>query len=91
MDRWFDEGGRQMAVKDGFGGHVLVFRKQKSPEGRRWLASLPKLVTSLEAEWAVETGEPFTRGVAAWTAPALTAAGAAPGAEGWLAASRGPL
>ncbi|MGI8807179.1 MAG: aminoglycoside phosphotransferase family protein [Acidimicrobiales bacterium] len=52
-----------------------VFRKLTSPEGRRWLTSLPELVASLEEEWGIDTGAPFTRGVAAWTAPAVTVEG----------------
>lgn len=64
-----------MAAKDSFGAHVPVFRKMTSPEGRRWLASLPELVSTLEGEWGVETGAPYTRGVAAWTAPAMTTDG----------------
>ncbi|MEJ7666377.1 MAG: aminoglycoside phosphotransferase family protein [Hymenobacter sp.] len=66
-----------MAAKDGFGAHVPVFRELTSPEGRRWLASVPELVAALEDEWGVETGTPYTRGVAAWTAPATTADGKA--------------
>ncbi|HJV08241.1 MAG TPA: hypothetical protein VJ653_01110 [Acidimicrobiales bacterium] len=40
-----------------------------------WRASVPALVASLEEEWGVRTGPPFTRGTAAWTAPAVTADG----------------
>lgn len=64
-----------MAVRDAFGAHVPVFRKLSSEEGRYWLASLPALVTSLEEEWGLQTGAPYTRGVSAWTAPAVTAEG----------------
>jgi len=64
-----------LAVKDGFGANVPVFRELTSPEGRRWLASLPDLVGALEDEWGVETATPFTKGVAAWTAPVSTAGG----------------
>lgn len=60
---------------DAFGGHVPVFQELTSVEGRAWLASLPAVVDALEAEWGVRTGSPFTRGTAAWTAPAVTAEG----------------
>ena len=66
-----------MAVKDAFGPHVPVFGELTSDEGRRWLASLPEVVGSLEREWGVRTGTPYTRGTAAWTAPATTAEGEA--------------
>jgi streptomycin 6-kinase len=64
-----------MVAGNAFGGHVPIFRELTSPEGRAWLASLPDLVASLEADWEVRTGPPFTRGTAAWTAPAVTADG----------------
>jgi streptomycin 6-kinase len=64
-----------VATSDAFGEHLSVFRELISQEGRRWLASLPALVTALEDEWDVRTGPPFTRGTAAWTAPATTADG----------------
>lgn len=66
---------RQMVASDAFGGHLGVFRELTSPEGRSWLASLPVVVDSREDEWQVRTGSPYTRGTAAWTAPATTAGG----------------
>jgi len=64
-----------MVARDAFGLHVSVFKELTSDEGRSWLASLPGLVATLEDEWHVQTGSPFTRGTAAWTAPARTADG----------------
>ena len=64
-----------MVARDAFGPHLPVFSELTSDEGRSWLASLPELVASLEDEWGVRTGPPFTRGSAAWTAPATTAEG----------------
>lgn len=63
--------------EDAFGSHVPVFAELTSDEGRRWLASLPALVRSPEEDWQVSTGTPYTRGTAAWTAPATTADGGA--------------
>lgn len=64
-----------MVTADAFGGHLPVFQELASDEGRTWLASLPSIVGELEAEWAVRTESPFTRGTGAWTAPAVTAEG----------------
>ena len=66
-----------MVARDAFGPHLPVFTELTSGEGRAWLASLPELVASVEDEWGVRTGSPFTRGSAAWTAPATTAEGEA--------------
>ena len=52
-----------------------MFGELTSTEGRRWLAALPNLVRSLEEEWEVSTGQPYLRGTAAWTAPAVTVDG----------------
>lgn len=60
-----------------FGPHVPVFRELASaPGGATWLARLPDVVVALEREWAVTTGPPYLDGVAAWTAPAMSADGA---------------
>jgi len=40
-----------------------------------WRERLPGLVASLEEEWDLRTGEPFTGGIGGWTAPATTADG----------------
>ena len=64
-----------MVARDAFGPHLPVFTELTSDEGRAWLASLPALVASVEDEWGVRTGSPFTQGSAAWTAPATTADG----------------
>ena len=64
-----------MVTVDAFGEHLGVFRELTSEQGRSWLASLPAVVAALEEEWDVRTGSPYTRGTAAWTAPATTADG----------------
>ncbi len=64
-----------MVASDAFGEHLGVFGEPTSEEGRSWLASLPAVVAALEDEWDVRTGSPYTRGTAAWTAPATTADG----------------
>ncbi len=43
--------------------------------GQRWLAGLPKLVASLEADWAVTCGTVLAGGNAAYVAEAVTADG----------------
>lgn len=58
-------------MDDAFGPHVPVCRELGGTHrGRAWLAGLPGLVTDLEQEWGIDTGSPYTDGVAAWTAPA---------------------
>ncbi len=43
--------------------------------GQDWLDSLPELVARAVDRWDLVLGEPFEDGMAAWTAPATTAAG----------------
>ncbi len=43
--------------------------------GQEWLDSLPKRVARAVDRWDLVLGEPFEEGMAAWTAPAETAAG----------------
>jgi streptomycin 6-kinase len=64
-----------MVAIDAFGEHLGVFRELTSAAGRSWLASLPAVVAALEDEWDLRTGSPYTRGTAAWTAPATTGDG----------------
>lgn len=64
-----------MVASDAFDEHLGVFQELTSEEGRSWLVSLPAVVVALEEEWDVRTGSPYTRGAAAWTAPATTADG----------------
>ncbi len=63
--------------------------------GQRWLAGLPELVSSLEADWTVTCGTALEGGNAAYVAEAVTArgsgfyretarlSGSAPGQAGW--------
>lgn len=44
--------------------------------GAEWLDSISDRVARAVQRWGLELGEPFEGGVAAWTAPATTAAGA---------------
>jgi streptomycin 6-kinase len=45
--------------------------------GQEWLDSIPALAARAVERWDLVLGEPFETGMAAWTAPASTAAGAA--------------
>ena len=44
--------------------------------GREWLDSIPARVARAVERWSLVLGEPFETGMAGWTAPATTAAGA---------------
>ena len=45
------------------------------PEGRAWLDGLGDRVARAVQRWALDLGQPFESGMAAWTAPARTAGG----------------
>ena len=55
---------------------ALRLNVARTVDGAAWLAGLPAIRARIAREWELTIGPPFTTGVAAWTAPARTSAGA---------------